>query len=395
MKGMYEAWSDKMWNDATGILIWMSQSAYPSFVWQTYDYYYDATGAYWGAKKACEPLHIQWNASNNKVKVINTTAEDLVGAFAQATIYDLNGNALHQYAKKEYVSVSSSNIMDVFSLNFNPNNLAMGKKITASSHIGNRTPSLAIDGGAGSRWESEYDDSQWLCVDLEKQEKIGLINLKWEAAYAKSYEIQVSDDGRMWETVFKTDKGKGGVEVIPLNEISGQYVRMKAISRATDFGYSLYEFEIYNEKHTRSELTPLHFIRLELKNSEGKLLSENFYWRNGAEDLDYTLLNALPKAKISCEILDNAMQEKGFLTVLLKNNSNTVAFGNRLRLVNEFTQERILPIMMSDNYFTLMPQEEKIIKIEANINNKMINEDIQILLKQYGQMEESIQTLHF
>jgi len=53
MKGMYEAWNDKMWNDASGLLIWMSQSAYPSFVWQTYDYYYDATGAYWGAKKAC------------------------------------------------------------------------------------------------------------------------------------------------------------------------------------------------------------------------------------------------------------------------------------------------------------------------------------------------------
>ena len=67
MKGMYEAWNDKMWNDAAGLLIWMSHPAYPSFVWQTYDYYYDPTGAYWGAKKACEPLHIQWNASNNNI----------------------------------------------------------------------------------------------------------------------------------------------------------------------------------------------------------------------------------------------------------------------------------------------------------------------------------------
>lgn len=50
-KAMFEAWSSKMWNDASGIMIWMSQSAYPSFVWQTYDYYYDLTGAYWGAKK--------------------------------------------------------------------------------------------------------------------------------------------------------------------------------------------------------------------------------------------------------------------------------------------------------------------------------------------------------
>ena len=46
---MYEGWQHHLWNDASGILTWMSQSAYPSFVWQTYDYYYDLNGAYWGA----------------------------------------------------------------------------------------------------------------------------------------------------------------------------------------------------------------------------------------------------------------------------------------------------------------------------------------------------------
>jgi len=51
MKGMYEAWNDKMWNDAAGLLLWMSHPAYPSFVWQTYDYYYDPTGAYWEQKR--------------------------------------------------------------------------------------------------------------------------------------------------------------------------------------------------------------------------------------------------------------------------------------------------------------------------------------------------------
>ena len=45
-KAMYEGWLDHIWNDASGILTWMGQSAYPSMVWQTYDYYYDLTGAY-------------------------------------------------------------------------------------------------------------------------------------------------------------------------------------------------------------------------------------------------------------------------------------------------------------------------------------------------------------
>ena len=57
-KAMYEGWLDRMWDDASGIMTWMGQSAYPSMVWQTYDYYYDLTGAYWGTKSACEPLHI-------------------------------------------------------------------------------------------------------------------------------------------------------------------------------------------------------------------------------------------------------------------------------------------------------------------------------------------------
>ena len=55
---MYEGWLDRMWEDASGIMTWMGQSAYPSMVWQTYDYYYDLTGAFWGAKSACEPVHI-------------------------------------------------------------------------------------------------------------------------------------------------------------------------------------------------------------------------------------------------------------------------------------------------------------------------------------------------
>ena len=75
-KAMYEGWQHHMWNDASGIMTWMSQSAYPSFVWHTYDYYYDLTGAYWGVKKACEHVHIQWSYADNSVKIINTTLND-------------------------------------------------------------------------------------------------------------------------------------------------------------------------------------------------------------------------------------------------------------------------------------------------------------------------------
>ena len=389
MKGMYEAWNDKMWNDAAGILIWMSHPAYPSFVWQTYDYYYDPTGAYWGAKKACEHQHIQWNASNNSIKAINTTSQDLKGVTAKATIYDLNGKEIPTYGRAKQIDVPASNIAEAFTLNFNPFNLAFGKNVVASSSTSSSKDALKVaDGGSGSRWESEYSDPQWIYVDLGKEEKIENILLKWEAAFAKEYDLQVSNDAKEWKTVYTNKEGKGGTEKIELEPVVARYVKLAGIKRATPFGYSLFELEIYGEKtkNTDEELTPLHFIKLELTDAEGNLLSENFYWRNGVSDLDYTLLNTLPEADLSCKLVEKSMSD-GKMKIALKNNSKTVAFANRVRLINKKTQERVLPVIMSDNYITLMPGEEKIISMEAE--PELLKEGINVLVKQYGKTEKN------
>ena len=387
MKGMYEAWNDKMWNDAAGLLIWMSHPAYPSFVWQTYDYYYDPTGAYWGAKKACEPLHIQWNASNNSIKAINTTAKDLKGAIVKATIYDLNGKETAAYGQTKQVDVAASNITEAFTLNFNPFNLAFGKEVVASSFTSDsKKASLVTDGGAGSRWESEYNDPQWIYVDLGKEEKIENIILKWETACAKKYTLQVSNDAKKWKTVYDNKDGKGGIEKIDLESVTARYVKLEGISRATQFGYSLFEFEIYGEKPEGiEELTPLHFIKLELTDADGNLLSENFYWRNGVRDLDYTQLNTLPEADLSCWLVNKS--KDGKMQISVKNNSKTVAFANRVRLVNKVTQKRVLPVIMSDNYVTLMPNEEKVISAEAA--PELLKGGVSVLVKQYGKAEKS------
>ena len=57
-----------------GLLMWMSHPCWPSMVWQTYDYYFEPTAAYFAIKKACEPLHIQWNPSTDEVEVVNYSA---------------------------------------------------------------------------------------------------------------------------------------------------------------------------------------------------------------------------------------------------------------------------------------------------------------------------------
>jgi beta-galactosidase/beta-glucuronidase len=79
-----------------GTLIWMSHPAWPSILWQTYDYFYDTDAAYYAAKKASEPLHIQWNAATDAVEVVNYNAGNQKGIEARAQILDLDGTVLWQ-----------------------------------------------------------------------------------------------------------------------------------------------------------------------------------------------------------------------------------------------------------------------------------------------------------
>jgi hypothetical protein len=114
MKAMYESWNDHMWKDATGMLIWMSQSAYPSMIWQTYDYYNDLTGAYFGAKTACEPVHVQWNAATNSVKVINNKPYDIKGLRADAFVYNMDGKIARAYSVSKTLNVGSTSVAEAF-----------------------------------------------------------------------------------------------------------------------------------------------------------------------------------------------------------------------------------------------------------------------------------------
>ena len=91
-RGMFESTS----KSRAGLLIWMSHACWPSMVWQTYDYYFDPTAAYFGMKKACEPLHVQYNALTDDIEVVNHSAGNKTGITVIATIFDLNGRKVSQ-----------------------------------------------------------------------------------------------------------------------------------------------------------------------------------------------------------------------------------------------------------------------------------------------------------
>ena len=86
-RAMYEAQS----RNRMGLLIWMSHPAWPTFVWQTYDYFFEPTAAYFGAKKASEPLHIQWNIATDSVEVVNYSGGNAKGLTARAEIRNMDG----------------------------------------------------------------------------------------------------------------------------------------------------------------------------------------------------------------------------------------------------------------------------------------------------------------
>lgn len=125
-------------------------------------------------------------------------------------------------------------------------NLALGQSVVASSSYPGFAASSVTDGDASSRWSSQFTDNEWIYVDLGSSSTIQRVVLTWEAAYGRSYRIQVSEDGSTWSDVYSTSTSDGGTDDITLaTAATGRYVRMLGIQRATPWGYSLFEFEIY------------------------------------------------------------------------------------------------------------------------------------------------------
>lgn len=78
-----------------GLLLWMSHPAWPSLVWQTYDYFFEPTAAYFGCKKASEPLHVQYNPLTNKVEVVNMSGGNRENLEVRAQLFDLSGRRVN------------------------------------------------------------------------------------------------------------------------------------------------------------------------------------------------------------------------------------------------------------------------------------------------------------
>ena len=210
-----------------GMLLWMSHPAWPSMVWQTYDYFFDPNGGYFGCKKASEPIHIQWNPLRDDIEVVNYHAFDKKGLVANAKLINQDGIV---------------------------------------------------------QWEKE------LIIDILEDQTVACFALEAPESLSETY-----------------------------------------------------------------------FIKLTLKENDN-IISDNFYCR-GKETGNYQSLNMVPKVELTMNTFVEKAGNEWYLKTILKNETSTPALMIRLKIEGNKTRNMILPVFYSDNYFFLMPGEEKEVSI--------------------------------
>ena len=137
-------------------------------------------------------------------------------------------------------------------------NIAKGKTAFSNSvKEKDYQPEEAFDGNLGSRYAAaSYESGVTLGVDLGKTYKVSSVAFKWENAYATEYNIQVSKDGKAYDTVKTMTADKAETIEVPLDEaVEARYVRIECVKNALNYGYSLWEMGVYGTEVAEVETT--------------------------------------------------------------------------------------------------------------------------------------------
>jgi beta-glucanase (GH16 family) len=155
-------------------------------------------------------------------------------------VYAVARASTHGYSLREFQVYG-----DTYKGTCGTTNVARGRPAAASSVENPALPAAAaVDGRQYTRWSSVWTDRQWFQVDLGRRTSICRVVLDWEKAAATAYDIQVSNDASHWSNIYSSTTGSGGRQVVGVVG-TGRYVRIDLRARATRYGYSLWELEIY------------------------------------------------------------------------------------------------------------------------------------------------------
>jgi exo-1,4-beta-D-glucosaminidase len=244
-RAMFEGYARNKYT-ATGVIQWMLNNAWPSMIWHLYDYYLRPAGGYFGTKKACEPVHVQYSYDDRSVVVVNDTPQAMSGLKVTATVLDFN--LAQKFTREASVDVAADGVARAFAI-----------------------PAIA-------------------------------------------------------------------------------------------------------------DLTTTYFVRLAMHDSAGREVSRNFYWLSTQDDqLDWantkwyytpttrhanlTALASLPPTTLQHSPTFGDAPRR----VTVRNTGSALAFQVRLKLVDPSSGDEILPVYWEDNYFELLPGEQREIRIEYSL----------------------------
>jgi hypothetical protein len=112
-QGIFEAAGHKL-NDIGGVMLWKLNAAFPSVVWQVYDWFLQPNAGYYFMQNACEPVHIQLNLSNNKVTILNRTYKSIANLTAKVEVFSLDSKSL--FKEEAYFSLAPTEVKETTSL---------------------------------------------------------------------------------------------------------------------------------------------------------------------------------------------------------------------------------------------------------------------------------------
>jgi len=228
-RALFEGMNAHLWKPASGRFIWMSHPTWPSMEWELYTMDGDTNGATFGARKAMEPIHVQFNLHDRKVIITNTTREALEGVTVEATLLDLAGRCVN--SQKKILDVIANASTDVFLLDEQP--VANVKVPLLKLTLKGKNGLLLSD---NFYWLPRKEEDLQVFNSLEKTQLSGsakAIQVGGETVV----EVRVKNTSRVPSLLLKpTLRNAKGERVLPVFPSDGCFSLLPGESRSFTFG---------------------------------------------------------------------------------------------------------------------------------------------------------------
>ncbi|MBZ5546266.1 MAG: hypothetical protein LAO07_21815 [Acidobacteriia bacterium] len=225
-RAMFEAWGRNKYT-ATGVIQWMLNNAWPSVIWHLYDYYLQPAGGYFGTKKACEPLHIQYSYDDRSIVIVNSFYHPFERLRATAKVYNLD--MTQKFSQEKTVDVAADSTTRLFTI---PEIEGLTKTYFVYLKLADSTGKLASSNFYWLSTQSEVPDwekSTWYYTptksfaDFTALQTLPQVELKVASRIEHRgeedvYHIAVTNPGPhlAFFVHLRIGNGKGGEEVLPI-----------------------------------------------------------------------------------------------------------------------------------------------------------------------------------